>query len=167
MANLYEITQDYLTLMRLAEDPEVDEQTINDTMESLDYEIEEKADAYAKIIRNLETDIAAYKAEMERFKAKKDSAEKVIKRMKSNLQDTMEATGKTKFKTDLFSFNIAKNAPAVVIDTEDLSRIPEEFLKQKDPEVNKTAMKEAMIEGGIEEIPGICHLEQGKSLRIK
>lgn len=167
MSSLFELTGQWVHVMSMMEDSDIDEQTIRDTLESLDYEIEEKADAYARIIRNLEADIAAYKNEIERFRKKKDVAENSIKRMKENLQASMEATGKTKFKTDLFSFNIAKNAPAVVIDTEDLSRIPEEFLKQKDPEVNKTAMKEAMIEGGIEEIPGICHLEQGKSLRIK
>ena len=167
MSSLYELTQDFLTLMRLAEDPEVDEQTIKDTMESLDYELEEKADAYARIIRNLEADITAYKNEIDRFKTKKESAEKAIKRMKENLQESMEATGKTKFKTELFSFNVANNAPSVVIDAEDVNRIPVEFLKVKDPEVDKTALKAAMVESGVNEIPGICHLEQGRSLRIK
>ena len=167
MSSLYELTGQWLVVSQLFNNPDLDEKVVNDTLESLAYEIEEKADAYARIIRNLEADIMAYKTEIDRFKAKKEHAEKSIKRMKEDLQNSMEATGKTKFKTDLFSFNIAKNAPAVVIDTEDLSRIPEEFLKQKDPEVDKTALKQSMIEGGIEEIPGICHLEQGKSLRIK
>lgn len=167
MSSLYELQGQWLFLQSLGENPDVDEQTIQDTLESLEYEIEEKADAYARIIRNLEADITAYKGEIERFRTKKDAAEKVIKRMKENLQVAMETTGKTKFKTGLFSFNIAKNAPSVVIDTDDYTRIPEEFLKKREPEVDKTALKAAMVEADMSEIPGICHLEQGKSLRIK
>ena len=167
MSSLYELTGQWLVVSQLFNNPDLDEKVINDTLESLAYEIEEKADAYARIIRNLEADIMAYKTEIERFKAKKEHAEKSIKRMKEDLQNSMEATGKTKFKTELFSFNVANNAPSVVIDAEDVNRIPVEFLKVKDPEVDKTALKQSMIEAGIDEIPGICHLEQGKSLRIK
>lgn len=43
--------------MDMLEDEEVDEQTIIDTLEALDGEIENKADNYAKIIRSLESDI--------------------------------------------------------------------------------------------------------------
>ena len=156
-----------MVVSQLFNNPDLDEKVINDTLESLAYEIEEKADAYARIIRNLEADIMAYKTEIDRFKAKKEHAEKSIKRMKEDLQNSMEATGKTKFKTELFSFNVANNAPSVVIDAEDVNRIPVEFLKVKDPEVDKTALKQSMIEAGIEEIPGICHLARTQSLRIK
>lgn len=38
-------------MRQLLEDPEADEQVILDTMEEIDFEIEEKADGYAKIIR--------------------------------------------------------------------------------------------------------------------
>lgn len=38
-------------MRQLLEDPEADEQVILDTMEGIDFEIEEKADGYAKIIR--------------------------------------------------------------------------------------------------------------------
>ena len=54
MANLYELTGDFLTLMDMLEDEECDEQCIMDTLESVEYEIEEKADGYAKIIKSLE-----------------------------------------------------------------------------------------------------------------
>ena len=46
-----------LIVMDMLEDEEVDEQTIIDTLEALDGEIENKADNYAKIIRSLESDI--------------------------------------------------------------------------------------------------------------
>lgn len=43
----------------------------------------------------------------------------------------MQLTGKTKFKTELFSFGIQKNPPAVVIDNEE--DIPKEYYIPQDP----------------------------------
>ena len=48
-------------------DPEVDEQTFQDTMEGLWGEIEDKADGYAKIIMGMKADIEALKAEENRL----------------------------------------------------------------------------------------------------
>ena len=49
MSSIYELTGEYLELMDMLEDEEIDEQTIIDTLEALDGEIENKADNYAKI----------------------------------------------------------------------------------------------------------------------
>ena len=43
MANIYELTNDFLQLLNMLEDEEIDEQVIMDTLESVEYEIEEKA----------------------------------------------------------------------------------------------------------------------------
>lgn len=170
MANLYEITQDYLKIMSMMEDPELDPQTLADTMEAIDGELEVKAENYAKVIKNLEGDIAAIKGEMDRLSAKKKTLENNIKNMKSALQMAMETTGKIKFKTELFSFGIQKNVPSLIIDTDDVYAIPEEFLKYKDPDVDKTALKEALINGDDatrKMLSGYAHIEQGQSLRIR
>lgn len=45
--NLYELTEQYDEVMSLLYDNETDEQTILDTLESIDGEIEDKADNYA------------------------------------------------------------------------------------------------------------------------
>ena len=44
---LYELTEQFQALQDMAYDPEVDEQTLKDTMEGLWGEIEDKADGYA------------------------------------------------------------------------------------------------------------------------
>ena len=165
MANIYEITQDYLKLMELASDPEIDPEIIADTFEGIEGELEIKAENYAKIMKNLEGDIAALKAEEERLAKKRKAIENNIKRMKAALQEAMELTGKTKFKTELFSFGIQKNAPSVVIDTADIRDIPEEYLKYKEPDVDKTAIKNA-INAGVD-FEGLAHLEVSQSLRIR
>ena len=55
MASLYQLTGDYLELLNMLEDEEIDEQVILDTLEGLDGEIEIKADNYAKLIRHIES----------------------------------------------------------------------------------------------------------------
>ena len=51
---LYELTEQFLALQELAYDPEVDEQTFQDTMEGLWGEIEDKADGYALFSFNIQ-----------------------------------------------------------------------------------------------------------------
>ena len=77
----------------------------------------------------------------------------------------LQATGKTKFKTALFSFGIQKNPAAVVIDEGYIKNIPDRFLIPQDPQIDKKAIKEALKAG--EDLEGIAHLEQTESLRIK
>lgn len=165
MANIYEIASDWFRVQEMMEDPELDPQTLADTLEAIEGELEVKAENYAKVMKNLEGDIVAIKAEIDRLSAKKRAIENNIKNMKAALQSVMEATGKTKFKTDLFSFGIQKNAPSVVIDVEDVRDIPEDYLKFKEPEVDKTAIKAAINDGV--DLTGIAHLETKCSLRIR
>ena len=165
MANIYEITSDWFRVQDMMGDPELDPQTLADTLEAIEGELEVKAENYAKVMKNLEGDIAAIKAEIDRLTSKKKAIENNIKNMKATLQSVMEMTGKTKFKTDLFSFGIQKNAPSVVIDVEDVRDIPEDYLKFKEPEVDKTAIKAAINDGV--DLTGIAHLETKCSLRIR
>ena len=124
MLTLYELTDEFLQLQQMLEDGEADEQIYQDTLESLEYDLEEKADNYAKIIRNFESQIETLKVEERRLKDRRQVCEKAIKRLKDNLQAAMVQTGKRKIKTDLFSFTVAKNGgalPVIVdVDTEDL-----------------------------------------------
>ena len=162
---LYELTEDYMNLLELAEDPDIDEQAFTDTLEGIEGALEDKAEGYAKVIRTLEGDAAACDAESKRLRNKKQTIENNIKRMKQALQITMEVTGKTKFKTALFSFNIQKNPAAVVMDEQYIENIPERFLIPQDPQIDKKAIKEAIKAG--EDLEGIAHLEQTESLRIR
>ena len=162
MATLYELTAQFQNLLEMASDPEVDWDIFEDTLEALEGDIETKADGYAKVIEQLDSEKAAIDYEIKRLNAQKQVRQNSIDRMKAALKTSMEITGKTKFKTDLFSFGIRKSPPAVVIDSDAI--VPEQFLVPQDPKVDKTALKEALKAG--EEFEGI-HLEQGTSLSIK
>lgn len=131
---------------------------IIDTLESIDLAIEEKADGYAKLIRNQEASSKAFDEEIKRMKERKQAVDNNVKRMKLSLQNAMVEIGKTKFKTDLFSFNIQKNQPSVEIIDESL--IPDKF-KKITIDFDKTAIKKTK-----EDVPGV-EIKQSESLRIR
>ena len=164
MATIYELTDEYVELLNMLEDPEIDPEVLADTMEGLSGEIEAKADGYAKVIAELNAAIAGLKAEIERLTNRKTTMENNVKYLKSTLQFAMETTGKTKFKTDLFSFSVQKNPASVVIDEPYLENIPDKYLIPQDPKIDKAKIKED-LKAGID--IGIAHLEQSQSLRIR
>lgn len=159
MSTLYELTTQFQELLELIQNEEYDEQVLADTMEGLDGEIEIKADGYARVIRELEGNVLTIKSEVDRLNKKKKSFESSINRMKDKLEESMKATGKVKFKTDLFSFNIQKN-PARLVVTGD---VPEEYLIPQEPKIDNAAIRKLLKEQDLD----YAHLEQGESLRIR
>ena len=123
-----------------------------------------KADGYATVIRQLEYDAEACGAEAKRFTEKKKFIENKIDRMKKSLQGAMELTGKTKFKTELFSFNVQNNPASVAVEA-DIKDIPERYLKPVDPKIDKELMKKDLKAGA--NLDGVAHLVQTRGLRIK
>ena len=128
-------------------------------------EIENKADGYAKVIRNMEGQIDAFKTEEKRLAEKRKSLEHAVDRLKGNLFDSMQKTGKKKFKTDLFSFAIQKNGGAlpVIVDVP-TSELPDDLVQiQEKPDLKAIAKH-------IEETGDLTYAhfgERGESLRIK
>lgn len=159
---LYELSSEYMELLAMLEDPEVDEEVIADTLEGIGGELELKADNYARTMRQMDADAKAIKAEEERLYARRKSLENRSAWLKQRLQDVMELTGKTKFKTELFSFGIQKNPPKVVITDE--SRIGHDYLIPQPPKVDTKAIKDALNNGFHFDW---AHLEQSESLQIR
>jgi chromosome segregation ATPase len=162
MANLYELTAQFRELQDMLNGPDTDEQMIKDTLEGLEYELEEKAENYARVIRNLESDINGYKAEEKRMADRRRTLENNIQRMKDNLQNSMMMTGKVKFKTQHFTFGIQNNPPHVQV--EDEGKIPESYFIPQVPILDKQGLMDA-LKGGAE-IEGVT-LVQTQGLRIR
>lgn len=162
---LYDLTSDYMQLQMMLEDPEEDPEAIQSMMDDLDEAIEDKADGYAKVIKNMESSLDAIKKEQERLSTKKSTLENGIKRLKENLQTAMIATDKRKFKTDLFSFAIQKNGGKVpvILDVE-VDQLPDDLVKfERKPDLGA-------ITSYIEDTGDVAyaHLgERGESLRIR
>ncbi len=162
MSNLYELTNNWNTVANMLYDEDVDEKMVLDTLESIEGDIEDKADGYAKIIKELEAKAKARKEEAKRLSDSSKTFENKVKFLKKNLFNTMKETGKTKFTTDLFSFNIAKNGglQKITIDGE----VPEEYTKITiEPDMDKIRERLKILG----DLP-FAHLEpRGESLRIR
>ena len=156
--NIYELSLALQDVQNMDLDPEV----MKDTLDSIEDAIEIKAENIAKLVRNLESDVSAYKEEEDRLKTKRQATENKVKWLKTYLEDNMKLTGKTKFKSGMFNFLIQKNPASVNITDEKI--IPEEFLIQQPPKVDKTSLKE-ILKRGIE-VPG-AELKQTEGLRIR
>ncbi len=98
MSRLYELTADYLAVMDMLEDDTVDIETVMNTLEGIEGEIEQKADNYAKIIRMLKGEIDVLKAEEERINSRRKTVENNVKRLEKSLEKSMVAIDKKKFK---------------------------------------------------------------------
>lgn len=162
MPTLYDLKDTYASLLQLMDDPEADEESLSGILQTINCEIEDKADNYAKILRELNGEEFSLAAEIDRLSAKKKALSNRADWLKSKLQDAMIACQKPKFKTALFSFNIQQNPPKLILDPE--HKIPKKYLIPQDPKVDNTAIKEILKTG--KKLP-FAHLESTESLRIR
>ena len=161
---LYELTSEYEALLGFMEDPDVDQQALEDTLEGLSGEIEEKADGYGRVIKQVEADRDAIAVEIARLMYKKQNLDKKLDSMKEHLKQAMILMDKRKIDTGLFRFSVRKNPEKVVLDQTDVYKLPEQYLKYKEPDVDKAAIKEDLKAG--KDLSGIAHLEQTESLMM-
>ena len=162
MSTLYELTNEYLALLDMADDPDISPETWADTLEGLSGEIEVRADGYAKVIRELTARAEALKKEEDRLSKTRRAVEKTIERLRESLKESMVATGKLKFTTEFFGFQVKKNPPSLKID--DHKRIPEKYLIPQPPKVDNASIKKDVLGGAKYDW---CHLEQGTTVNIK
>ena len=164
MPTMYELTADYLSLLDLIDDPEVPADAIADTLEAIDGEIEIKADNVAKLLREVEGRVTAIKSEETRLAERRRRMTETGESIKKRLEDMMRATGKIKFKTDLFTFAIQKNGGKlpVIVDV-DVSYLPDDLvIISEKPDTE--AIRKLLDEG---DTTYAHYGERGESLRIK
>ena len=160
MAKLYELSTGYKNIEYLLENGE-DNEELAAVLNSLGEEIEDKAENIAKLIKNYEADIEAFKTEENRIAERRRTLENDVKRLKEYLFNNMKLTGKTKFKKGTFSFNIAKNPASVEIVNQDI--IPMDYRELVEV-INKKDILQVLKNG--KDVQGAI-LKQGESLRIK
>ena len=162
---LYELTGKYMELLAMAEDPEIDAETLADTMEGIAGEIEDKLDGYAVIINSLKTDAAQIKAEEERLSNMRKALENKQKKMLAVITNMMAVTEKQKIKTAKYSFTLRKNPPSLMIDDPYIENFPEEYIVQPEPIIDKAKIKEDLKAG--KDLEGLAHLESSVGVIIR
>lgn len=165
MPSLYELTGQYEAVRELLYEDDVDEQVIRDTLESIDAEIEDKADNYAKIILEMKADIEAMRQEEIRLQVRRKARENRMETLRGILEENMRAIDKKKFKTALFSFNIQANGGLQPLEVSpDVTDIPMRFLIQQDPVPDNKKIREYLEN---HEVDWARLLPRGESLRIR
>jgi hypothetical protein len=165
MATMYDLTSDYLAVLDMANNPDIPAEVITDTLEGISGEIEIKAENIAKVIKELEAEISKLQSEEKRLSSRRKTIENNIKSTKEYLYNAMKITGKEKFKTELFSFNVQKNPVKLVIDDE--SKIPCKYLIEQAPTVDKAGLKEYLKSLTTDKAVHYAHLEQSEGVRIR
>jgi len=166
LPSLYTLSHQYQSLKTLALSDDIDEQTLADTLEGLEGDLQVKGANVAafalnlRAMRDLLTDAAAKLAQRAKV------ADNHYARVCNYLQSCMEATGTQKISSDELVASIRKNPPSVMVDP--AAVLPERFMKPSPPppppSPDKRAIGDALKAG--EEIPG-CQLVYSTRLEIK
>ena len=164
---LYELAAGFNALFDLVLDESMDLQLLEEGLQSIECEIEEKCANGIALIKSLEAYAEAYSKEEKRFEAQRQILENRIKRIKEWYRQNLDAMGKTKVPTRYGVMSVQKNGGRQPLKIDNAALIPDAYLitvpEHKD--VNREALYEALSGG--EEVPG-AHLEtRGRSLRIK
>ena len=153
---LYEIDKRIIDLID-DETGEVIDPNLN-TFGELIMERNNKIENVALWIKNLRADAEAYKAEAQAFVDRKKAAERKIESLTRLLEITLRGQ---KFKTDRVQISYRKS-DSVRIDKD--AKLPDEYLRYKEPEPDKNALKKALKDGV--EIEG-AWLEEKLNMQVK
>jgi hypothetical protein len=162
---LYELTEAYAELLSRLEDCQnaQEESEVLEAIDAVSEDIAAKGEAYARIIRNKQSEAESIEAEIKRLQRLKKSAENAVERLKENILYAMGMVGATELSTTIGKWRIQKNVPSVIITNE--ANVPEEFTVPQPPKIMKTAIMQHFKETG--EIPEGCDIVQTEGVRFR
>lgn len=151
---LFELTSEYLQLVNAYEaaETEAERAEILEQLGSTNDSISDKADAYARVMRNADASAKAYSDEIKRLQERKKCFENLAQRMKDGIRFVMEQAGATELNTSIGKWRMQKNPWSVNILNPE--KIPEKYLTPQPPAIDKRAMLLDFKETG-EELDGV------------
>jgi hypothetical protein len=164
---LYELANDYLALLDAIDNDEIPEEAIADTLESITACIEDKADSIACLLKSLDADCIAIKAEETRLAERRKAKEKAHERIKQYLSETLQRAGLDKIETARNKITFRKSESVEVDEAafiEWAQKNRDDLLTYSAPKVNKTEVKKALKDGA--EIVG-AELRIKNNIQIK
>lgn len=167
MANLYEISTQYLATAQQLAELDIDEQTLSDTLEAEAWPVEEKVRAVSAVILNLQAEADMVKGTADRIAKRAKALQSRADALHDYLLINMQRTGITEIKAldGTFKAKLYRERDAsVVIDSENL--IPADYMREIPArcEPDKVLIKKAINDGY--EVPG-AHVVKKDRLEIK
>jgi len=155
---LYQLLDEYAKLYQELELAD-DEQDVSETLRRLgeieDDDLPRKAEQYAMIIRDCEAKAEMLKKEAKKLRQRAEKYEATIDRLRSAIRYAMHISGAVKIPTKIGTWTYGKRASSVSITMPKL--IPQEYIRVKEPEFDKAAIKRALAAGI--EVPGAALTE--------
>lgn len=140
MATLYELSAGYASLLDMYDQAETEDERaeILDMLAGAEGDIAQKAEAYARIMRNKQAEADAFKAEADRLTQKRRAAEAVVERMKGALLDAMKMVGASEISTTIGKWRTQMNPWSVEITAPEY--VPARFMVPQPDKVDKKAI---------------------------
>ena len=161
--NLYEVAEEIEKAFALAVDPntgEIDDEKMV-LLESLQMERDRKIENVACYIKNLKADAQALKAEKDAFQKRQKQAENKAEALSRYL---MSALNGEKFSSNRCSVSFRHTQKVTLDEGYTIYDIDTHFVRMKEPELDKTAIKKALEDGT--PIAGV-HMEDSLSMTIR
>ena len=155
---IYEIKGMYMELLAMSQDPDVDPQTVADTLEGMEGLLEEKAEGYGRVLVDLTNKMDGIDREIKRMQARKKSIESNITRMKESLKNAIQAANLKNVRTEHFLFTVKGVKPKLVIDDE--NKVPDQFKVPVPAKVDKDKLLSYIKEHGATEY---AHTAEGQT----
>jgi len=162
MGTLYDINMKYLELFDALEEGLIDRETFNDTLESIDSDLELKADNITYIIKEFSDNAESLKKEEARLRERRASLEKKVDVLKERLLQSFMIAGTEKLKTLKHTYSVSNTPPS--LDVSDDAKIPKKYYVKQEPKLDNAMLKEALKNGV--KITGAT-LKTRKTLRIR
>ena len=164
MPNLFEIDDEIMACIKREDSDEyintlTGEILDAEALDNLKMEIPRKLENLGRWMLNLEAEEKAYADQEKRFKERKDAVKKKRESIKSYVGAYLN--GKPYKCTD-FEFKWRKTESVAF--NGDIYKVPDDYLRYKEPELDKAKIKKALKDGI--EIPG-CSIEVKNSMSIK
>ena len=142
--NLYQITQEAQYLAALLETEELTPE-LEAELHINQFQLQEKASNYAKVIANYQSESDAIDAEIKRLKTMKESRDKKVTWLTESLKKAMLVSGIEKIESPLFKISLRRSE---AVEVEIPEALPVDWqVKKVTITADKVAIKKAIKEG--------------------
>lgn len=140
MASLYELSAEYAGFLDAYANAQSEEESaeILQSLVDIHGEMADKAENYIRVIKNVQSDVDGYKAEVKRLTAKAKAGENLIERLKNAMLDAMKLTNTPKIQTSIGKWVLQTNPMSA--DVLDWTKVPMEFREPQPDKVDKPSL---------------------------
>ena len=159
MTSLYELTEQYFGIGEAIANGDFTDEEIRDTLEGLTGEYQDKLTNVARVIKNLEAEAEAIKAEKIRLGRRQAAKENAANRLYDYLRESISATG-VNGNDPIVPVKLVKAGPKLIIDDE--KSIPMEYWGEPMQKLDRVKLTRCAKAGPV---PGV-HMDNNQK-RVK